>query len=135
MARTKADRSNQTGRFSYDGLGRVIHEKARLGMLTSLMAHPDGLSFTELKEFCALTDGNLSRHLAVLHEAGLVEIRKGASGNRPQTVCRMTPGGRKKFLDYLAELERVIADAAEAAAAKGRAGPSWLGARRLPAPA
>ena len=36
--------------FSYDGLDRVIHEKARLGLLTSLMAHPKGLGFADLKQ-------------------------------------------------------------------------------------
>ena len=36
--------------FSYDGLDRVIHEKARLGLLTSLMAHPKGLGFAALKQ-------------------------------------------------------------------------------------
>ena len=36
--------------FSYDGLDRVIHEKARLGLLTSLMAHPKGLAFADLND-------------------------------------------------------------------------------------
>src|ERR687888_212712 len=58
--------------FAYDGLDRVIHEKARLGLLTSLMAHPKGLAFADLKQLCGLTDGNLSRHLQVLQEAGVV---------------------------------------------------------------
>ena len=62
--------------FSYDGLDRVIHEKARLGLMTSLMAHPKGLAFADLKQLCGLTDGNLSRHLQVLQEAGLVEVDK-----------------------------------------------------------
>ena len=56
------------GRFAYDGLDRAIHEKARLGILTSLVAHPNGLLFSDLKELCSLTDGNLNRHLAVLEE-------------------------------------------------------------------
>src|SRR5262249_53123917 len=55
--------------FAYEGLDRVIHEKARLGILTSLMAHPKGLAFADLKQLCGLTDGNLSRHLQVLEEA------------------------------------------------------------------
>src|SRR6478735_7717474 len=101
--------------FSYEGLDRVIHEKARLGLLTSLMAHPKGLAFADLKQLCGLTDGNLSRHLAVLQEAGLVEIAKGYEGNRPHTTCRLTASGRRRFLDYLAVLERVVRDAATAA--------------------
>ena len=104
--------------FSYEGLDRAIHEKARLGLLTSLMAHPNGLAFAELKQLCGLTDGNLSRHLQVLQEAGLVKIIKGYEGNRPHTKCRLTPAGRQRFLDYLAVLERVVRDAAEAAGRK-----------------
>jgi DNA-binding MarR family transcriptional regulator len=100
--------------FSYEGLDRIIHEKARLGMLTSLITHPKGLAFADLKQLCGLTDGNLSRHLQVLQEAGLVEISKGYEGNRPQTNCRLTKEGRRRFLDYLAVLERVVRDAAKA---------------------
>jgi DNA-binding transcriptional ArsR family regulator len=101
--------------FAYDGLDRVIHEKARLGVLASLMAHPKGLAFGDLKQLCGLTDGNLSRHLQVLQEAGLVEINKGYEGNRPHTTCRLTAAGRRRFLDYLAVLEQLVRDAAKAA--------------------
>ena len=103
--------SEQNGRYAYEGLDRVLHEKARLGIMTSLVTHPDGLLFGELKQLCALTDGNLSRHLDVLHKAGLVEIVKGYEGKRPQTTCRLTPTGRQRFREYLAHLERVIRDA------------------------
>ncbi len=99
------------GRFAYDGLDRVIHEKARLGIVTSLATHPQGLLFADLKELCALTDGNLSRHLSVLQEAKLVEVWKGVRNNRPQTLCRLTDAGRKRFLEYIAVLENVVTDA------------------------
>ena len=101
--------------FAYDGLERVIHEKARLGLLTSLMTHPKGLAFADLKQLCGLTDGNLSRHLQVLQEAGLVEVTKGYEGNRPHTTCRLTRAGRRRFLDYLVVLERLVLDAGKAA--------------------
>ena len=104
-------------RFAYEGLDRVIHERARLSVLTSLVAHPKGLLFPDLKQLCGLTDGNLSRHLQVLQEAKLVEIAKGFEHNRPQTRCRITGRGRKRYLDYLVVLEQVVRDAA--AAAKG----------------
>jgi DNA-binding transcriptional ArsR family regulator len=68
--------------FAYEGLDRVMHEKARLGVLSSLVAHPKGLSFGDLKQMCRLSDGNLSRHLQVLQEAGLVEITKAFEANR-----------------------------------------------------
>ena len=104
-----------SGRFAYEGLDRVIHEKARLGVLTSLVGHPKGLLFGDLKQLCDMTDGNLSRHLQVLQEAGLVEVTKGYEGNRPHTSCRLTKAGRRRFLDYLGVLERLVRDAARAA--------------------
>lgn len=105
-------------RFAYDGLDRVIHERARLGLLTSLVAHPKGVAFGDLKQLCRLTDGNLSRHLQVLQAAGFVEISKGFAGHRPQTVCRITSQGRKRHLEYLEVLEQVVRDAAAAVNAK-----------------
>jgi DNA-binding MarR family transcriptional regulator len=103
-----------SGRFAYDGLERIFHEKARLGILTSLVAHPKGLVFSDLKELCSLTDGNLSRHLQALNEAGLVEVWKGYQHNRPQTLCRLTDDGRTRFLDYINVLENVVGDALNA---------------------
>lgn len=102
------------GRFAYEGLDRVIHERARLSVLTSLVTHPKGLTFNELKQLCALTDGNLSRHLSVLEKDEMVEILKGHDRNRPQTVCRITASGRKRYLEYLETLEQVVRDAAKA---------------------
>lgn len=109
-------------RFAYLGLDRVIHERARLGILTSLLAHPDGLIFGELKRLCGMTDGNLSRHLSMLEENGMVCIKKRSEGSRPQTICRVTDQGRSRFLEYLRELEGVVADAAAAARGEAREG-------------
>ncbi len=100
-----------SGQFAFDGLDRVLHEKARLGVLTSLLAHRDGLSFNQLRDLCTLTDGNLSRHLSTLEEAGLVCVTKGISGTRPRTTVRLTPSGRRRFLDYLALLESIVSGA------------------------
>jgi len=110
-------RDTAIGRFAYEGLDRVIHERARLSILTSLAAHPKGLAFGDLKQLCQLTDGNLSRHLRILEEAGLVDIAKAFRENRPLTTCRLTSTGRRRFLDYLAVLESVVSDAARAARA------------------
>jgi DNA-binding MarR family transcriptional regulator len=101
-------------RFAYDGLDRVIHERARLSVLTSLVTHAKGLLFGDLKQLCALTDGNLNRHLQVLEEAKLIAITKGVQNNRPQTFCRITALGRKRYIEYLAVLEQVLLDAAVA---------------------
>ncbi len=108
MARPKA------ARFAYEGLNRVIHEHARLSILTSLITHPKGLIFGDLKQLCDLTDGNLSRHLQVLQEAGLITIAKSFEDNRPQTLCRITQTGRQRYLDYLSVLEQIVKDATQA---------------------
>jgi DNA-binding transcriptional ArsR family regulator len=98
--RPKAARvSEQSRRFAYEGLERVIHEKARLSVLTSVVAHPSGLVFGDLKQMCSLTDGNLSRHLQVLEQAELIKA------------------GRQRYLDYLKVLEQVVRDATTAATA------------------
>ena len=109
----KAKVASREGRFAYEGLDRVIHERARLSVLTSLIANPKGLTFGDLKELCALTDGNLSRHLRVLEKAKLVDMVKGYHRNRPQTLCRVTAMGRKRYLEYLSTLEQVVKDAAK----------------------
>lgn len=108
-------RENSEAPYAYEGLDRVIHERARLSVLTSLLTHPKGLTFNDLKQLCALTDGNLSRHLKVLEQAKLVEIIKGNDQNRPQTLCRITAPGRKKYMRYLTTLEQVVRDAAKGA--------------------
>ena len=104
--------TSSEGRFAYEGLDRVIHERARLSVLTSLITNPKGLTFVDLKQLCSLTDGNLSRHLSVLEKAKMVEILKGHDRNRPQTLCRITSCGRKRYLEYLETLEQVVKDAA-----------------------
>jgi DNA-binding transcriptional ArsR family regulator len=101
--------------FAYDGLSRVIHERARLGVLTCLVTHPRGLPFPQMKKLCALTDGNLNRHLQVLQEALLVSLARGPDQERPQTFYRITALGRKRYLEYLSVLEQVILDGAPAA--------------------
>ena len=114
MARKRKQSETQPtgGRFAYEGLDRLLHERARLGILTTLATRPDGVLFSDLKELCALTDGNLSRHLQVLYEAGLVEVWKRFENRRPQTLCRLSRQGRERFLAYLTVLEEVVQDAA-----------------------
>lgn len=114
MAHADPNSEANAGRYAYDGLERTIHERARLSIMTSLATHPKGLVFSDLKELCSLTDGNLSRHLQTLQESGLVEICKGSHHNRPQTVVRLTDDGRRRFVEYIAVLESVLADALSA---------------------
>lgn len=99
--------------FAYAGLERIFHERGRLAVCTCLVTHPDGLSFTELQDACGLTDGNLSRHLAALADVDIVSVSKESNGGRPATICRITRGGRTRFLVYIDELESVVRDVHE----------------------
>jgi predicted ArsR family transcriptional regulator len=99
--------------FSYPGLERIFHERGRLAICTCLIAHPDGLSFTELQAACDLSDGNLNRHVHVLAELGIVITEKLRGSGRPQTVYRITKRGRQRFLAYVDELEAVVRDVHE----------------------
>jgi len=115
MPRDASDPSRRSpGSYAFDGLQRIIHEKARLSIVSSLAANPEGLVFTELRSLCALTDGNLSRQIQILQSAGLVEVWKRVHKGRPQTLCRLTDIGREQFLLYVAELEKVVASAQQA---------------------
>ena len=111
----KSKSSPNEARFAYEGLDRVIHERARLSVLTSLITNPSGLSFVDLKQLCGLTDGNLARHLQVLEKDGMIKIFKEQDQNRLQTIVRITTAGRKRYIEYLQTLEQVVLDAAKAA--------------------
>jgi DNA-binding MarR family transcriptional regulator len=99
------------GKFAYEGIDKLMHEKARLGIMASLYAQKKGHSFNELKRLCSLTDGNLSRHISILKEAGLLSVIKGYEKNKPITSCVLTDIGRSRFRDYLNELEQIVKDA------------------------
>lgn len=117
-----AERRKKAAPHAYEGLDRVLHEKARLGILIALLNRPDGVLFPDLRALCELTDGNLSRHLSVLHDAGVVEIWKSHEGPRSRTLARLSPDGRTQLLAYLAELEHVLRDARGSSAGRATEG-------------
>ena len=90
--------------------------------MTSLIAHPKGLRFLDLKRLCNLTDGNLSRHLQLLASENLISITKSYEDSRPQTWCRLTAEGRRRYVRYLSVLEQIVDDSA----ARNRSGDAVL---------
>ena len=88
-------------------LDRVIHEKGRLAIMSMLAASPE-LSFTELRDALAMTDGNLTTHIRTLQEAGYVSVTKSFQRNRPHTACALTTAGKKAFAGYINLLEAII---------------------------
>ncbi len=88
-------------------LDRVIHEKGRLAIMSMLAASPE-LSFTELRDALAMTDGNLTTHIRTLQQAGYLSVTKSFQNNRPLTTCALTAAGRKAFTNYINLLEQII---------------------------
>ncbi len=88
-------------------LDRVIHEKARLAIVSALSAAPS-LSYTDLRNLLGMTDGNLTSHLRILQEAGLVSLSKSTGEARPQTQCVLSDAGRSAFTEYLGQLEQIV---------------------------
>jgi DNA-binding HxlR family transcriptional regulator len=90
-----------------ESLDEVIHQKARLGIMSTLLALGEA-DFKLLKETLGLSDGNLSTHLALLEERGYITVRKEFRGRKPRTTAQPTDSGRAAFQEYLAALERII---------------------------
>ena len=92
-------------------LSKIFHERARLGIMTVLVAQKDEVDFNELLKLLKLTKGNLAVHITKLEEAGYVEVTKSFVGKIPRTSYRATSLGRKKFAAYLSVLEDVLTNA------------------------
>lgn len=109
--------------YAFAGLERIFHERGRLAVCACLVAHPDGMRFTDLQDACGLTDGNLNRHLHALAEVGVVESRRVRGTGRPTTIVRITDDGRTRFLAYVDELEAVVREVQRAETAPMRTAP------------
>ena len=88
-------------------LNKAIHQKARLGIMSILMASHEA-EFNYLKDRLKLTDGNLSSHFSLLEKEKYVKIKKIFVKKKPKTLCQMTEKGRQAFEEYLENLEKII---------------------------
>lgn len=86
---------------------RVIHERARLGIVSALAAN-EMLTFSDLKHLLDLTDGNLSIHARKLEDAGYVTCTKRFEGRTPRTEFRLTAAGRRALSLYLDHMDALI---------------------------
>ena len=93
-------------------LDRVIHERVRLAIVSSLAANRS-LTFNELKSLLDITDGNLSVHARKLEDAGYLSCDKSFDGRIPKTAYKLTSEGRKAFERYLNHMEAIIQAARE----------------------
>ena len=86
---------------------RLVYERVRLGILSALAVNKS-LTFTELRDLLATSDGNLSVHARKLEDAGYLDCRKTFEQRHPKTEYRLTPRGRKALERYLDHMEALI---------------------------
>lgn len=98
----------------FSALEKLFHEPARLAIMSALCTADQGMTFIELKNQCALTDGNLNRHLKVLKESEAVLVTKEFVNDKPRTTVSISPKGLDRFNDYLEALTEVMQQAREA---------------------
>jgi len=93
-----------------DALDPLIHAPARLRLMVTLGALPDGdtLSFTRLQAMLDLTPGNLITHLRKLEDAGYTQTEKSGSGVNALTTVALTRDGRKALDRYTAALRQLL---------------------------
>ena len=89
------------------GLDQLIHERMRLGIVSALAVN-DRLSFNEMKEILATSDGNLSVHARKLEDGGYIACNKYFEGRTPRTDFRLTAAGKRALEKYLDEMEGLI---------------------------
>ena len=89
------------------GLDETVHQRHRLGILT-ITSEADSADFGYLRDALELTAGNLSRHLTVLEEAGLVQVWKGYEGKRPRTWVKITADGRAALTTEITALTELV---------------------------
>lgn len=105
---------------SLSQVSEVVHQRNRLAIV-ALLYEVGESDFTEIRRVTGMTDGNLSRHLAALEEAGLVDVHKGFRGRRPRTTVELTAAGREAF-EHEVRILRSIVEGAEKVQKRGPVG-------------
>ena len=90
-----------------NGLNDIVHQRVRLGILT-IALEARRVEFSYLRTNLELSAGNLSQHLGVLENAGLITLEKGYVGKRARTWITITKAGRTALAEEIAQLKLLI---------------------------
>ncbi|MGJ5755188.1 winged helix DNA-binding protein [Streptomyces puniciscabiei] len=102
-----AARDDQEALHPTQALDDTVHQRVRLGILT-IAREADRVEFSFMKKQLAVTDGNLSRHLKVLEESGMITVEKGYAGRRPRTWVTLTRQGAQALDTELRTLRALV---------------------------
>lgn len=92
---------------SYQQLGTLLHQPARLSIMAALAAAQE-VEFAVLKDTINISDSLLSRYIGMLEDAKYIYVRKGHVGKRPRTWLSLTATGRKEFSEYVETLRKIV---------------------------
>jgi DNA-binding transcriptional ArsR family regulator len=91
---------------SFPEVDRIIHEPARLAILTVLSAC-SGADFTFLLAATGLSKGNLSVQLTRLDEAGMISIEKTLFRKTTRTTVKLTKPGKEQLSEYWRTMKKI----------------------------
>jgi len=91
----------------FKDLDPVLHSQLRLAVMSVLVGGQEA-EFTLLKERTNASAGNLSVQINKLKEAGYIEVIKQFRDNYPQTLCKITPRGKKAFDAYVTAIQSYL---------------------------
>lgn len=94
--------------MSVDAIDMLLHPPARL-QIAALLAKVSEMEFARLREITRVSDSVLSKHLAVLGDAGYVHLRKAAVGGRQRTWASLTRAGARALDAHVAALRALVA--------------------------
>ena len=99
--------SPESAAHPVSGLNDVVHQRVRLGIL-AIAREARQVEFSYLRTNLELSAGNLSQHLGVLENAGLISIEKGYAGKRARTWVTLTSAGRAALAEEITQLKLLI---------------------------
>jgi len=84
----------------YKDLDPLLHSQLRLAIV-SILVQVETAEFSYLREETGATSGNLSIQINKLKDAGYIKVTKRFKGNYPQTLCKLSEKGKRKFEEYV----------------------------------
>lgn len=91
----------------------VVHAPLRL-QVCAMLAAVESAEFAVVRDELGVSDSVLSKHVKVLEEVGYARVRKAVVSSRQRTWLSLTAAGRRALAGHVAELQRLLAPAAEA---------------------
>jgi DNA-binding MarR family transcriptional regulator len=87
----------------------LVHAPNRL-RICAVLAAVSTAEFSTVREALGVADSVLSKHVAVLHDAGYVEVHKSTCASRVRTSLSLTSAGRAAYEGHIAALRAITED-------------------------